>query len=396
MSFENEKDAPQKHFRDTIKVVNTPLLPTSYEELSDWVCSNGNCMPPCIIDFTNTHIVTLRALDPNFEKITNGVTLFVPDSTPLTWCVNLLGGKMEDRVYGPAFMNYCLKHSPSTVRHYFLGASKECLELLVANAKKLNPDLCIAGTHHGYFNEESEPAVVAEVNAATPDCIWIGLGTPKQQEFYFRNRGSFSSGILLLVGFAFDVNAGTKRDAPPLLQRLGLTWLFRMICEPKRLLPRYLKFNSLFLLFFTESLLSKLFNRAFGRCIALILPLYFLSLLFFVFSPISWSNRLLLIATFPFCAIGGFLSVVLAMTAFDRLGDEHRIPELTFLLNAEVSVLFALLAPILTISGLWIFGSEAAMTTTYVLLSGSWIGVLIATTLVISASAIMGFQKWLR
>ncbi len=31
------------------------------------------------------------------------------------------------------------------------------------------------------------------------------------------------------------------------MQRLGLTWLFRAASEPRRLLTRYLRYNSLFL-----------------------------------------------------------------------------------------------------------------------------------------------------
>jgi N-acetylglucosaminyldiphosphoundecaprenol N-acetyl-beta-D-mannosaminyltransferase len=30
------------------------------------------------------------------------------------------------------------------------------------------------------------------------------------------------------------------------MQRLGLTWLFRLLAEPRRLGPRYLRYNSMF------------------------------------------------------------------------------------------------------------------------------------------------------
>lgn len=53
--------------------------------------------------------------------------------------------------------------------------------------------------------------------------------------------------MLLAVGFAFDVNAGTKTDAPAWMQRRGLTWLYRLCAEPRRLAGRYVKFNGLFL-----------------------------------------------------------------------------------------------------------------------------------------------------
>ncbi len=99
---------------------------------------------------------------------------------------------------------------------------------------------------------------MAEINRLAPDFIWIGLGTPKQQAWIHRHKGSIARGVLFAVGFAFDVNAGMKRDAPAVLQRLGLTWVFRICSEPRRLLGRYLRYNSLFLFYLAK---DALFSR---------------------------------------------------------------------------------------------------------------------------------------
>jgi len=48
------------------------------------------------------------------------------------------------------------------------------------------------------------------------------------------------------VGAAFDFLAGLKRQAPPWMQRSGLEWAFRLSQEPRRLLPRYLRYNPAF------------------------------------------------------------------------------------------------------------------------------------------------------
>jgi N-acetylglucosaminyldiphosphoundecaprenol N-acetyl-beta-D-mannosaminyltransferase len=45
---------------------------------------------------------------------------------------------------------------------------------------------------------------------------------------------------MLAVGAAFDFHAGLVAQAPPILQRAGLEWLFRLTREPKRLWRRYL------------------------------------------------------------------------------------------------------------------------------------------------------------
>ena len=52
---------------------------------------------------------------------------------------------------------------------------------------------------------------------------------------------------LVGVGAAFDMVSGRLPQAPPLFQRLGLEWLFRLAQEPRRLWRRYTTTNPAFL-----------------------------------------------------------------------------------------------------------------------------------------------------
>ncbi len=45
--------------------------------------------------------------------------------------------------------------------------------------------------------------------------------------------------VMVGVGAAFDFHAGRVRQAPPMLQRAGLEWAFRLAVEPRRLWRRY-------------------------------------------------------------------------------------------------------------------------------------------------------------
>jgi N-acetylglucosaminyldiphosphoundecaprenol N-acetyl-beta-D-mannosaminyltransferase len=88
------------------------------------------------------------------------------------------------------------------------------------------------------------------------------LGTPKQQAWVHKYKSQIRRGVVLAVGFAFDVNAGMKPDAPLWMQRVGLTWVYRLASEPRRLVTRYLKFNSLFLFYLLRDGLR---GEAFGK-----------------------------------------------------------------------------------------------------------------------------------
>ncbi|MCB1126991.1 MAG: WecB/TagA/CpsF family glycosyltransferase [Verrucomicrobiae bacterium] len=228
-------------------VLDTALEVTSYRNFTARCYAMARSGGVHSVDFTNTQIVTLRRHEPAFREITTRVDHFVPDGMPLIWCLNRLGAGLRDRVYGPSFMRHCVLASPAPFTHYFLGGSVECLEKLQAAFRAANPALNVVGTQHGYFAGGDEPRILEEINRLSPDFIWVGLGTPKQQDWIHRHKPLIRRGVILAVGFAFDVNAGTKPDAPPWMQRLGLTWVFRLASEPRRLLGRYLKYNSLFL-----------------------------------------------------------------------------------------------------------------------------------------------------
>ncbi len=230
-------------------VLGTPLTATTYDELTGELQRLAKQPETVAVDFSNTHIVTLRRHDPSFRELTSRFDIFIPDGMPLIWCLNRLGMKLRDRVYGPTFMRHCVLNSPVPFTHYFLGGSEECVGKLRNFFIGQNPDVQIIGARNGYFKPEEAPRIVDEINRLSPDFIWVGLGTPKQQAWIHQNKTQIKRGIILAVGFAFDVNSGLKSDAPLWMQRLGLTWLFRLCSEPRRLATRYFKYNCLFLFY---------------------------------------------------------------------------------------------------------------------------------------------------
>jgi bacterial polymer biosynthesis proteins, WecB/TagA/CpsF family len=377
-------------FGKKIRVINTSLQPTSYSKLSEWLYRYAGDAPCRAIDFTNIHIVTLRALDPDFQLLTEDIDLFVPDSMPLTWCVNFLGGNMKDRVYGPTFMNYCLRHSPPETRHYFLGGSQECLDRLIRNSMEQNPNLNIVGSHHGYFQLDQEQEIVKQIIATKPDCIWIGLGTPKQQQFCARNRRFFPSGTLLLVGFAFDVNARTKKDAPMFMQKMGLTWVFRMFCEPRRLVPRYLKYNSLYLIFFAESLLSSLCRRFLNAMLVFFFVTYTAGVVVSLLKPLPAPEFGLILGVGPACLFGALVSILLAMSLADEMEDA-RLPKALISLNAIVSFGGATLAPLGVLLAA-LAGKLPALTAGVTFIAACWGGAI----LVLGGLLLLSALLWLR
>lgn len=239
----------------SLTVLGTPLQVTDYADWSARCLELARRPAVTVVEFTNTHIVTARRHEPAFRETTRRVDYFVPDGMPLVWLLNRRGAGLKDRVYGPTFMRRFLNAVPGEFTHYLLGGSAACGSRLREVFAKANPAVRFVGGYHGRcdargrLDPQDEPGVLGEINRLAPDFIWVGLGTPKQQEWVERNRDRIRRGVIFMVGFAFDVNAGTKPDAPAWVQRAGLTWLFRILTEPRRLAGRYLKYNSLFLFY---------------------------------------------------------------------------------------------------------------------------------------------------
>jgi N-acetylglucosaminyldiphosphoundecaprenol N-acetyl-beta-D-mannosaminyltransferase len=249
-------------------VLGTPLLATDYTGLGRqcqaWA-RGGRCVA---MDFANTQIVTMRRHEPWFRDLTSGYDHYPPDGMPLIWCLNRAGADLRDRVYGPTFMREFLTTVPGEFTHYLLGGSEECGNKIRQIFTRLNPSLKFVGAFHGRCNPDGtlagddERRVHDELAQLSPDFIWVGFGTPKQQAWVKKHKHLLRRGVVLTVGFAFDVNAGTKPDAPAWMQRFGLTWIFRLASEPRRLAARYFRYNSLFLWYLLRDGLR---GRAWGK-----------------------------------------------------------------------------------------------------------------------------------
>lgn len=197
----------------------------------------------------NTHLVAEAALNSEYADALRGFDLILPDGMPLVWALRLDGHEIEDRVYGPYLMEHVLRHSPEGLGHYFFGGTERCLADLKRRATALNPAIRIAGAASppfGAWSAETEDALIAHINEARPDFVWVALGGVRQEMWIARNRARFARGVFLAVGDAFTLLAGHRSFAPAWMQRSGLTWLYRLCQEPGRMLPRYLSYNTRF------------------------------------------------------------------------------------------------------------------------------------------------------
>jgi N-acetylglucosaminyldiphosphoundecaprenol N-acetyl-beta-D-mannosaminyltransferase len=244
----------------TESVLGTPLALVDYESTLDWVdqaVENGQRSYICV---AAVHTVMAAREDPELQAAVLGADFTVPDGQPLVWAMNLLGHQLRSRVYGPELMDRACARAARTGQRFFLygGRNQGALVELTRMLRLRHPGLKIVGGYAPPFRELTDAeneAVVHEINRSGADVVWVGIGVPKQEKWMARMRHRIDAPVLIGVGAAFDFHAGIVPQAPPLMQRLGLEWLYRLRQEPRRLWRRYMRYNPLFVLGFARQYL---------------------------------------------------------------------------------------------------------------------------------------------
>jgi len=150
--------------------------------------------------------------------------------------------------FGWSLAAYAAEHNLSL---YLLGSKPGVAEAAAARLVKYAPTLRIAGVQHGYFDKQpgsvENEAVLAQINAAKPDILIVGLGMPLQERWLVENRSEIEASVVITGGAVFDYISGELRRAPRWMTDHGLEWLGRLLIEPRRLWRRYVVGNPLFL-----------------------------------------------------------------------------------------------------------------------------------------------------
>jgi len=215
-------------------------------EITRWI-EAGEQHYVCV---TGVHGVMESRDDPELAGIHNRSGLTTPDGMPMVWAGRKAGVPYMQRVYGPDLMlALCRLSAERGWTHYFYGGRPGLPELLGQRLQQRFPGLAVVGTYSPPFRaltEQEMAEVISQINLRKPDLVWIGLSTPKQERWMAAAIGRINAPVLLGVGAAFDIHAGTLPQAPRLMQRTGLEWLYRLLREPRRLSKRYLRNNPRF------------------------------------------------------------------------------------------------------------------------------------------------------
>jgi N-acetylglucosaminyldiphosphoundecaprenol N-acetyl-beta-D-mannosaminyltransferase len=232
-------------------------IPDVIAQMRRWIALRDGCR---YVAVTGMHGIAEARHRAEVRQALADAALVVPDGMPAVWIGRLRGHYLPRRVYGPDLMlRFCQETAAAGYRHYLLGGAVGVPEQLARCLEQACPGIRIAGMNSPPFRPdtpEQEAAVVEDINRASPDVLWVGLGTPKQEIWMHRHHHQLRAPVVIGVGAAFDFLSRRKRQAPIWMRESGLEWIFRLLQEPARLWRRYLVYGFEFVVLVALELLG--------------------------------------------------------------------------------------------------------------------------------------------
>lgn len=201
---------------------------------------------PYFFTSANGNMLSRYAASADFRALIDQADAIDADGMPLVLASRwLTHTPVPERCATTDFFHDAAKEAATHgVSFYLLGGTEAVNAAATVRTQATNPRLRIAGRRNGYFSAADEAGVVAAINTAKPDILWVGLGVPHEHAFVVRNRAALTNvGAIKTCGGLFDFVAGTSSRAPQWMQTLSLEWLYRLYLEPRRLFWRYATTN---------------------------------------------------------------------------------------------------------------------------------------------------------
>lgn len=231
----------------TVDVASVPVVAAVDKVASDQIIelANNPLDTGVSVRFVNAYSIACAQRDTEYLSVLRGRGLNYADGLPVAWYMHRELREVSAKrlqVRGPGAFKTVLSDGRATgLRHYFLGSTENTLDKLISRSKDLFPGIEIAGSWSPPFaplDEDFYSEATRRIEAAAPDIVWVGLGTPKQ-DFAASELAARSGVLCAAVGAAFDFLAGTTSEAPKIFRTCGLEWFFRFAVEPRRLWRRY-------------------------------------------------------------------------------------------------------------------------------------------------------------
>lgn len=175
--------------------------------------------------------------DPELYQCYREADLLLPDGIGIVFAANILYGAGLERVPGSEFIfDICTLAAEEGHKVFVYGAKEEVNKRSVEILKERYPALNIVGRANGYVPETEMEKLVRAINDSKAEIILIALGSPRQEKWFSKWKNQLHHvRVVQGIGGTLDTIGGKVKRAPEFWCRHNLEWLYRLLCEPKRI-----------------------------------------------------------------------------------------------------------------------------------------------------------------
>ncbi len=233
-----------------LRILGNKVTDLSTQELLgelDTICRSNRSE---VILNTNVHGILLSQKIPWLKEYRNQVRITHCDGVGVVLGARILGHEMGPRVsLNDCFWElaeFCVRRDYSV---FLLGADADVIASAARTLKQRQPDIRIAGFHHGYFEKDGpeSDAVVDLINRAAPNLLLVGFGMPIQERWVRDHAHRLNANVIWVVGGLFDLVSGALPLAPRWVRDHSLEWAWLSVRRPRRFFERYLFGNPSFI-----------------------------------------------------------------------------------------------------------------------------------------------------
>lgn len=192
------------------------------------------------------HFVKLQD-DQEFLEAYSQADYRLCDSKIVCYAAKFLGTPIKEKISGSDFFPrfYRYHRNNESIKIFLLGGWDNTAAKAKEKINQLVGRDIVVGTYsprYGFEKDSEECAKIAEmVTQSGATVLAVGVGSPKQEKFIVRHKHKMPNvKIFMAIGATINFEAGVVSRAPRWMSDAGLEWLFRLMCEPRRLWKRYL------------------------------------------------------------------------------------------------------------------------------------------------------------
>lgn len=189
------------------------------------------------IQTVNLHHLHLALVNAEFRRALLDADGFTADGWPVRQAIARRVSTVQ-RVTGADYVFTLIGASTEHLRIALIGAEASA-------GNTVEAELVAAGhvvvyRNHGRWADWNVGQLALDLATSKPDLTLIAVTPPNGELTAAQLRDHAAPGVIIGVGGAVDMLAGTRRKSPRLINALHAEWAFRLVQEPRRLVKRYL------------------------------------------------------------------------------------------------------------------------------------------------------------